>query len=485
MTAVPKTAGVTRLAYSSTDLLVTEVWRSWSPERKRHLLQRVQAETARRVQAAREPYPWQRPHEHPDGWRPGPCRADCNTLPTLTLHAHETFALMGGRGIGKTDGGSMYVLDHVNGPPCDRRIKGGHRIAIVAPTLGDAAESCVNGLSGLRTYDPRVELVSGAGGAQVRFPNGSKGKLFGAHTLNDVERLRAGGNRCLVWLEEAAAMRYLEDAIKHARFGLRVGRHAHMVATTTPRAVPTVKAWTKDPRVHITRGVTRDAVHLDDAVRNALYELYEGTRLGAQELDGVVLEDVEGALWRQAVIDGGRIDLVDVPLARIVVGVDPQGGGPDEVGIVVVGISAQTFPDLLGRMVPHVYVLEDASGSFTGPGAWARRVVQAYHRWDANAVVAETNYGGDMVPHTIATVDASVLVEVVTATRGKALRAEPVVALYDRGSVHHVGAFPQLEQQQTTWVPNTGAASPDRMDALVWAATKLAVKTSTGFASVA
>lgn len=473
---------------SAQALLVDEVWRSWSPERKRHLLERVQQEAARRRQAAREPYPWQRPHEHPDGWQLGPhgvCTTACNELPLLELKSHETYALIGGRGIGKTDAGSMYVLDHVNGPACDRRARGGHRPAIVAPTLGDAVESCVNGISGLAAYDPRVKAVSSAGGTFVRFPNGVTGKLFGASTPADVERLRAGGNRCIVWLEEAAAMRYLDKVLEHTRLGLRVGPRPHYVATTTPRTVPAIRSMLTDRRVHITRGRTEDAHHLDASVREALYELYAGSRLGRQELEGLLLDEVEGALWKQALIDRSRIAVLgDVRLARIVVGVDPNGGGADDVGIVVVGISRDKYEDSLGRLVPHLYVLEDASGAYGSPGAWARRVAQAYHRWDANAVIAETNYGGDMVPYTIATVDPSVRCEVVTATRGKRLRAEPVVALYERDSVHHVGVFPKLEDQQSTWTESDGY-SPDRIDALVWAATKLGVKTGGGSVSVA
>lgn len=436
------------------------------------------------MQTTRVPYPWQRPHVHPDGFVLGPgrtCTEACNALPTTVIGSHQTWAQIGGRGTGKTDGGAMHTLEHVNGPACDRRARGGHRPAIVAPTLGDAVESCVNGMSGLKAYDPRVTAVSSAGGTYVDFPNGVRGKLFGASSPADVDRLRAGGNRCLIWLEEAAAMRYLDDVLTQSRLGLRVGRTPHYVITTTPRVVPAVRKWETDPRVIITRGRTADAHHLDAEVRAALLELYGGTRLGAQELDALLLEDVEGALWHQNIIDRNVIDVLDVPVERPVVGVDPNGGGPDDVGIVVVTISRHAYPDALGRMVKHVYVLEDASGSYGSPGAWARRVVQVYHRWDASSVIAETNYGGDMVPYTIATVDPAVRCETVTATRGKSIRADPVVALYERDSVHHVGHHALLEQQQTTWVEGApGSKSPDRVDALVWAITKLAVKPRRG-----
>lgn len=474
-------------ALTAADLLATEVWRSWSPEQKRHLLAKAGEVQAAQRRNARDPYPWQRPHAHPADWPLNrPCDDGCLAYPDLPpLAAHDTWLLIGGRGIGKTDGSAMYVLDHVNGPPCDPKIRGGHRLAIIAPTLGDAVESCVNGPSGLAAYDPRVRAVGAAGGTFVRFPNGAQAKLFGAHTENDVQRLRAGGNRCLVWLEEAAAMRYLGIALEQSAMGLRVGPRPHYVASTTPKIRPEIKAWLHDPKVHVTMGRTRDATHLAAEVRDALYAKHLGTRSGLQELDGLLLEDVDGALWRSAMIDQHRVGESDVrAYQRIVVAVDPNAGGPDECGIVVVGLERERRPDKTGRLRQHVYVLADESDHYPHPGAWAAAAVRAYHRWQADAIVAEVNNGGDMVPHTIRTVDATVRCRSVTATRGKAVRAEPVVALYEQEAVHHVGIFPRLEEQQTTWTPDSDD-SPDRMDALVWGITELAVKGGGGFASAA
>ena len=469
-----------------TRLILTEEWRSWEPDAKRALLDRLAAARVAQLQAGWAPYPWQRPHEHPAGREPGPCGPECMTLPDLPpLPAHHTWLLMGGRGTGKTDGGSHYVLDHVAGPPCDTRVKGGHRIAIVAPTLGDAVESCVNGPSGLKAYDPRVVMVGATGGTFVRFHGGAEAKLFGAHSPGDVDRLRSGGNRCLVWLEEAAAMRQLAGVLEHSRLGLRVGPRPHYVATTTPRPRPEVVKLANDPRTHLTRGRTDQASHLDAAVLQALHEMYAGTRLGQQELDGDLLTDVEGALWRLWLIDRDRLQAGTEPdLRRVVVAVDPNAGGPDECGIVVTGASRERMPDRLGRPQLHGYVLADESGHFRHPGEWGEAAVTAYRKWGADAVVAEVNNGGDMVGHVIHTADPTVRYRSVRATRGKARRAEPVVALYEQARVHHVGAFPRLEDQMTTWTEDSDW-SPDRMDAVVWGLTDLLLRTRAGKAGAA
>ena len=217
--------------------------------------------------------------------------------------------LFGGRGAGKTDGSAHYVHDHVHGPPCDRRLPGGHRIAIVAPTLGDAAESCVNGPSGLKAIEPRVTMRSETGGTIVRWPNGSEAKLFGAHTGVDTDRLRAGGNRCLVWAEEVAAWRRLTEGISQAMFGLRIGPHPRIIGSTTPKNRPmireilhmaqeSVRAADEGRPVDIaerwivTAAPTGANPHLPAHIRQLLYRRYAKTRLGRQELLGLLLEDL-------------------------------------------------------------------------------------------------------------------------------------------------------------------------------------------------
>lgn len=278
---------------------------------------------------------------------------------------------------------------------------------------------------------------------------------------------------CLVWLEEMAAMRQLRHVLDIATPGMRLGPTPHYVATTTPKPRPEVRELVAAQSTRVTRGRTRDAVHLDADVRAALETKYAGTRLGRQELEGELLEDVEGALWTWGMVEANRVHPGMHPeLGRVVTAVDPNAGGPDEAGIVTVGIARHPTPDKLGRVVPHVYVLADDSLHAQQPTDWARAAVDAYHRWGSDALVAETNNGGNMVGHTIHVLDPSVRYRSVTATRGKHVRAEPVVALYEQERAHHVGVFPGLEEQQTTWTQDADW-SPDRMDALVWAVTEL------------
>jgi phage terminase large subunit-like protein len=376
----------------------------------------------------------------------------------------QVWLLEGGRGSGKTDGAAHYVDQHVNGPPCIAGYPGGHRPAIIAPTLGDAIESCVNGPSGLKAHNPGIKLVQGIGGAHVRWPNGVEGKLFGAFTAEDVERLRAGGNRCLVWTEELAAWVRLADAWDQMKFGLRLGPRPHIVASSTPKPRKKYIAIRSDSRTRMTGASTADNPHLNADVRADLTERYAGTRLGRQELLAEILTDVPGALWTYAMFEARRLapDLV-----RCVIGVDPSGGsGPenDEQGIIVGGKGSDG----------HGYVVADRSCRLS-PDGWGRRAVQAYVDFKADAIVVEKNFGGDMAESVITSaaraMGVTVKVVMVTASRGKALRAQPVAGLYEQGRMHHTEVFTELEEQCTTWTPESGT-SPDRLDALVWIATE-------------
>jgi phage terminase large subunit-like protein len=281
-------------------------------------------------------------------------------------------------------------------------------------------------------------------------------------------------------------MRYLAAVLEHSALGLRIGESPHFVASTTPKPRPEVRRLVKSPHTVVTRGTTNAAHHLPAAVRARLEEAYAGTRLGRQELGGELLEDVEGALWTQALIDAHRVRAADLPdLGRTIVAVDPNAGGDDAAGIVVVALGATRMRDPQGHPVDHAYVLADLTlDPPTGSPQWARAAVDAYHRYAADAVVAETNNGGDMVGATIRQYDRDVRYRAVTATRGKAVRAEPVVGLYEQGRVHHAGSLPRLEDQLTTWTPAAGW-SPDRLDALVWGCTDLMLKRRGGFASAA
>jgi predicted phage terminase large subunit-like protein len=412
-------------------------------------------------------------------WTPYPWQVPPDEIPTMGW-----WLQLGGRGTGKTDGCARYMVDHVNGPACDPRLRGGHRMAIVAPTQGDAVEACVNGPSGLRAHDPRVVLRTTTGGTFAKWPSGAEAKLFGAHTPDDIERLRAGGNRCLVWMEEAAAQRRLKEAITHSEMGLRIGPNPHYIASTTPKPRTEIIELTKRADVIMTRGRTRDAIHLPQDMRDFLVQKYAGTRLEAQELDGDLLTDIEGALWSRTGLDKTRVGAAP-DMARVVVAMDPaatSGSESDEMGIIVAGLGRQYLPDVNGTQRRHGYVLDDVSGRMPPLDA-ARTAIRAYHRHKADAIVAEVNNGGDWIGTVIRQIDPTVNYRTVRASRGKQTRAEPVAALAEQNAAHIVESLPELEEQLVSWVP--GDDSPDRLDAMVWALTELMLAPAGNLAAVA
>ncbi len=408
---------------------------------------------------------WADPPE--DAWKPLP-----HQVPPRDLEFF-VWLLLAGRGAGKTDACANHLDKHMNGPPCIPAMSGGHRAAIIAPTLGDAMDACVNGPSGLKAHNPAVKATGGIGGAHVRWPNGAEAKLFGAHTPDDIERLRAGGNRCVVWAEELAAWRYLKETWEQMTFGLRLGKHPYVMASTTPKNRPLIRSLMTDPLVRVTTASTNDNPHLDERVRKALFAAYGDTRIGRQELYAELLEDVEGALWTAEMIehDAGHVAKADLPvMSRIVVAVDPSWGTKgDECGIVVAGLGRD------GRG----YVLADLSLR-APPAQWGAAVAGAYHEWEADRIVAEVNFGAEQVRMVMRTVDPSLSFKEVRASRGKQQRAEPVVALYEQRKVSHLGYLGLLEQQMLTWVPNESDFSPDRVDALVWALSELMLDKGAG-----
>lgn len=373
--------------------------------------------------------------------------------------------LEGGRGSGKTEACSRYFARWMRRHP-------GHRGRIIAPTFGDAVESCVDGPSGLRSVDPDVRwLPSAPGGAKVAWPNGSEALVVGTPFPRDVDRLRAGGNRHIDWWEEMAANAQLEAGWDQAQFGLRLGDRPHSIGSTTPRTVEAYRVIRGSDGVARTHATIDDNPHLGQAWKDRMKARYDGTRLGRQELGGELIDDVQGALWSRRLLDASRAD--ETPdLVEVVVAIDPAAtSGPraDDTGIVVAGRGVDGL----------CYVLADRTCHLP-PDGWAKRAVRAYMQHDADRVVAETNNGGEMVAEVIRVQDASVPVKQVTASRGKQTRAEPVAALWGDGRareprVRMVGAFAELEDQLCTWVPGE-EKSPDRLDALVWAVTDLMLR---------
>lgn len=364
---------------------------------------------------------------------------------------------LAGRGWGKTRTGGEWIKK--------REAKGARHIALVAETAADARDVMVEGESGLLRLYPKADRpLYEPSKRRVTWPSGAIATLFNA---TEPDQLR-GPQFDTAWTDELAKWRYARETWDMLQFGMRLGANPRVMVTTTPRPIELIKAIVagQEGKVHVTKGKTYDnAANLAGPFLERVRQKYEGTRLGRQELEAEILGDLPGALWSLSTLDAYR--LREAPqMGRIVVAVDPAvtaTEASDEHGIIVAGLSDQ-----------RGIVLEDASLSGS-PNEWARRAVSLYRSWGADAIVIEVNQGGDMVAHTIRTIDPNVKIKEVRASRGKHVRAEPIAALYEQGRVAHVGAFPELENQMTQMTTEgyQGEGSPDRVDALVWAMTEL------------
>ncbi len=379
---------------------------------------------------------------------------------------------LAGRGWGKTRVGAETVRQKVypeGSTPLTGR--GVSRIALIAETSADARDVMVEGESGLLAIHPKdTRPAYEPSKRRLTWPNGARATLFNAV---EPDQLR-GPQHDFAWGDELAKWRYAQETFDQLQFGLRVGKNPQQVHTTTPRPIPVIRMLIKqsltDPSIVVTKGRTLDnASNLAPTFIRKIVARYAGTRLGRQELDAEVLEDLPGALWSREEIELHR--LREAPaLRRIVVAVDPavssmeSSDEPGTHGVIAAGLGED------GRG----YVLTDQSLQGT-PGEWARRVVQTYDDLGADTVVAEINQGGEMVKSTLRSVRSTLPVVLVRATRGKHVRAEPIAALYEQGRISHVGSFPELEDQLCLFTNSgfEGQDSPDRADALVWALNNL------------
>ena len=389
--------------------------------------------------------------------------------------AWRVWLMMAGRGFGKTRAGAEWVNGVANARP-------GSRIALVGASIDEARSIMVEGVSGLlsvaRNRGQRITWEPSLG--RLRWPNGSEARLFSG---DHADGLR-GPEHDFAWCDELAKWREAEEAWMNLQMGLRRGPRPRALVTTTPRPMELLKTIMAAPSTVTTRGRTSDNINLDEKTIEVLTATYGGTRVGAQELDGELLHDVEGALWTREMIEGARVtpltlpSLRDGPLPlpqgergfdRIAVGVDPPAGageGSDACGIVVCGSAGE-----------RLYVLEDATVRGLSPEGWASRVAAAAGRWDTGLVVAEANNGGAMVESVLKAADYGLRVRLVHASRGKCARAEPIALKFETGKAFFAGEFPELEAELGGMIAGGGydgpGRSPDRADAMVWAMTVL------------
>lgn len=371
------------------------------------------------------------------------------------------WALIGGRGVGKTRTGAETVRLWA-----EEARDSGHpvRIALVGETKADARDVLIEGESGLLAISPpNFSPVYHTSKRRLSWPDGSYALLFSG---DEPDQLR-GPQFHKAWVDELAKFRYADDVWSNLELGLRLGNKPQCIVTTTPRPIALIKQLIQDPRTVVTTESTYANIsNLAPSFVQRIIQRYEGTRLGMQELHAKILDDVPGAMWTRNLLEATRVRGIPV-MERIVVAIDPATTSNDtsnETAILCVGLG-----------VDHeAYVFHDLSAIYS-PHEWATRAVQAYREYAADRIVAETNQGGEMVENTLRTVDPNVAYKGVHASRGKHVRAEPVAALYEQHRVHHVGYFAKLEDQLTAITDSgyTGSESPDRADALVWAITEL------------
>jgi phage terminase large subunit-like protein len=396
-----------------------------------------------------------------------PLFARTDQLPPRKRKPWTTWLMMGGRGAGKTRAGAEWVRGLALGhkPFTDKPLE---RIALVGETFADVRDVMIEGVSGLLAIHPKHERpIWTPSRRRLEWPNGAVAQVFSSE---DPESLR-GPQFHAAWCDELGKWRYAQETWDMLQFGLRLGDQPRQMVTTTPRPIPLIKRLLESPLTAVTRAATRaNAYHLAPSFLEAVVGRYKGTRLGRQELDGELINERADALWSRTMLEEGRVSQAP-PLSRIVVAIDPPASSSkraDSCGIVAAGIDKDNV----------VYVLHDASAQGLKPQDWAQKAIALYRRFEADSLVIEVNQGGEMAQAVLREADPTIPVIMVRASRGKYIRAEPVAMLYAQGRVKHVGAMPILEDELCDFGPGglSSGRSPDRLDALVWAVTKLALE---------
>lgn len=353
--------------------------------------------------------------------------------------------ILAGRGFGKTRTGAETIRQWVKEKSCRRICLLGHNSDEVRKVMieGNSGLLAVSALSENVTYQPSKR--------QLTWPCGAIALGYSAHSP---QQLR-GPQFDAAWIDELAKFEHDQQAWDQLMMGLRLGSNPRVIITTTPRPTPLIKQLLQRNDVFVTRGTTWDnASNLPKTYLEILSNRYRGTALGAQELDGLVLEDQGQGLWKSNMIVHQK---QPESLQRIVVAIDPavsEKHNKAETGIIVAGMDDKGMG----------YILADYSGHFSAT-EWIKKAVSAYETHRADRIIAEINNGGDMVQHLLHSLFPNVPYQSVYATRSKRARAEPIAALYEQKRIVHCGYFHELEQQMLSC---SGPLS-DRMDALVWA----------------
>ncbi|GAB4575457.1 MAG: terminase family protein [Rhodothalassiaceae bacterium] len=376
--------------------------------------------------------------------------------------------VLAGRGFGKTRIGAEWVRALVAGKsPLTAPPGAPGRIALVGDSAADVRDVMIEGESGLMSVTPRAQRpVFEPSRRRLSWPNGAVAFIYAA---TDPEQLR-GPQHHAAWADEIAKWHRGEEAWSNLVLGLRLGKAPKVVATSTPRPLAWIERLAAEPTTAVTGGSTfENRANLPSRFLEEISRLYAGTRLGGQELEGLLLKDREGALWTRAMIEDCRVRQDALPpFERVLVAVDPpasHGEKADACGIIAAGRVADGT----------VYILEDASMQGLRPAEWARQAIAVYRRHNADRLIGEVNNGGDMVEAVLRQIDPGLSYRAVRASRGKIARAEPVAALYEQGRVRHAGIFTALEDEMCSYTGSKQGDSPDRLDALVWCVHDLAL----------